>query len=58
MDTGSGPQLGAAPPVPISQSGGQGPQAMGMFQPSGGWSSPPVLGDGRRTDINVSLPGG
>ncbi|XP_024390558.1 uncharacterized protein [Physcomitrium patens] len=50
-------QTSPAPPSPTGQVSAQRPQTMGLFQPMASWQ-PPALGDGRRTDINISLPGG
>ncbi|XP_024383308.1 AT-hook motif nuclear-localized protein 11 isoform X2 [Physcomitrium patens] len=52
----SGPQQ-ASPDTPTGQSSVQRPQAMSIFQPTT-WQFPLVPGDGRKTDINISLPDG
>ncbi|XP_024373055.1 AT-hook motif nuclear-localized protein 7 isoform X2 [Physcomitrium patens] len=52
-----GPRQVSPVPPPTGQVSVQRPQVMSMFQPMAGWQ-PAVPGDGRRTDINISLPGG
>ncbi|XP_024371715.1 uncharacterized protein [Physcomitrium patens] len=54
----SGPQQAPSVPSLPGQSSVPRPQAMSMFQPTFTWQFPPVSGEGRRTDINISLPGG
>ncbi|KAG0581680.1 hypothetical protein KC19_4G271300 [Ceratodon purpureus] len=58
--SGATPSSQQAPPAPspTGQVSVQRPQAMSMFSPMASWQMPPSLGDNRRTDINISLPGG
>lgn len=58
VDAASGPQQAPSVPSLPGQSSVPRPQAMSMFQPTFTWQFPPVSGEGRRTDINISLPGG
>lgn len=57
MIAAAGQHQGAGVQPQTGQPGGQPAQNVGLFQSMTGWANP-SLGEVRRADMNISLPGG